>query len=819
MNRTNQQDLFAQLESTLADAVRACQAHGGSLFAYNPETRAANFLLSAPLLLDKNGEMHPYGMNAALTAARTGRPSILDNYTNLEDRVDPVNEPHPIVGLLSVPVLWQGQTAGVINLFHTEPHRCFTQRDLERVTGLAKQSAIIFVNARLVEEARQRAEEAQTLRQATQAVIGALNLTDALERILVQLERVVPYDSASVQMLKDGYLEIVGGRGWDDPQAILGMRFPVPGENPNTLVVQEQRPHILGNAPQANALFQEKPHVHIVSWLGVPLVVQGQTTGMLAVDSRQPDFYHAHHARLASAFADHVAIAIQNARLYTAEQRRAEELEALRATMADISAELELPKLLQSILIRAINMTSATGGDLGLYDEARQEIEIVASYNMGKDYTGTRQMLGEGALGYVAQTGRSALIDEYNQWEHLSEQYRDGAWHSVLAVPFMIGERLVGAIGIVDLDPQRHFQASNERQLNLFAQQAAIAVENARLYQTARQAAERRAILHEASQEIVTVRMDPEGVYIAIHHAAAQLMPAEAFVITLYNEARQVVEAVYLVDQGERIQGADIPFGQGLCSTVIAEGKTIYIEDNDAEEEDSDSVYFGTDETVHSILATPMRLGNRVIGMLSVQSYQTNAYSSEDQYLLEMLASYAAIALDNARLLAEVQRLAITDPLTEIFNRRQLFELGQREFSRARRFGRPLSALMVDIDLFKDVNDTCGHAAGDQVLQELARRLQSELREVDILGRYGGEEFLIILLETDLEAAVQAAGRLRLHAAQPMMVADGMEVEITVSVGAAAIQDSTRDLAALITCADAALYDAKRAGRNRVASR
>jgi diguanylate cyclase (GGDEF)-like protein len=108
---------------------------------------------------------------------------------------------------------------------------------------------------------------------------------------------------------------------------------------------------------------------------------------------------------------------------------------------------------------------------------------------------------------------------------------------------------------------------------------------------------------------------------------------------------------------------------------------------------------------------------------------------------------------------------------------------------------------------------------GDQVLQELARRLQSELREVDILGRYGGEEFLIILLETDLEVAVQAAGRLRLHAAQPLKVVDGLEISITVSIGAAAIQDSTRDLAALIASADAALYDAKRAGRNRVASR
>ncbi len=146
--------------------------------------------------------------------------------------------------------------------------------------------------------------------------------------------------------------------------------------------------------------------------------------------------------------------------------------------------------------------------------------------------------------------------------------------------------------------------------------------------------------------------------------------------------------------------------------------------------------------------------------MISAQSYQPYAYNSEDTYLLEMLASYAGIALENTHLFQHIQQLATIDPVAEIANRRHLFDMGYLEFARANRFKRALSIIMIDIDNFKRVNDRYGHSVGDQVLGRLGKTLRAEVREVDVVGRYGGEEFTIILPETNLQTALEIAERL-----------------------------------------------------------
>jgi GAF domain-containing protein len=229
--------------------------------------------------------------------------------------------------------------------------------------------------------------------------VATLDQNTAIDHILLQLERVVPYDSASVQLLREGYVEIVGGRGWADNRTVIGLRFPVPGDNPNSVVIQERRPHILQDAPGAHAPFRGAPHDHIHSWMGAPLFVHDRLIGMLAVDKKEPDYYQAGHLELVTAFADQVAIAIENARLYSDVQQRITELEALRATVTDITAELDLPKLLRSILVRATSLLNAPSGDLALYDEASQEIGVVVSHNMGKDFTGARLIIGKGRWG------------------------------------------------------------------------------------------------------------------------------------------------------------------------------------------------------------------------------------------------------------------------------------------------------------------------------------------------------------------------------------------------------------------------------------
>jgi diguanylate cyclase (GGDEF)-like protein len=171
-------------------------------------------------------------------------------------------------------------------------------------------------------------------------------------------------------------------------------------------------------------------------------------------------------------------------------------------------------------------------------------------------------------------------------------------------------------------------------------------------------------------------------------------------------------------------------------------------------------------------------------------------------------------ALRNA--LEEVERLAITDSLTGLYNHRHLFELAGREFQRARRYQLPLSVMMVDIDEFKQVNDTHGHAIGDQVLQGVAECCRKELREVDVIARYGGDEFVALLPETGLSAACQVAERLRKNIAERTLDTKAGRITVTVSLGIAVLDDEHLTAESLIDRADQALYVAKKNGRNRV---
>ncbi|MBI3206176.1 MAG: GGDEF domain-containing protein [Polyangiaceae bacterium] len=164
----------------------------------------------------------------------------------------------------------------------------------------------------------------------------------------------------------------------------------------------------------------------------------------------------------------------------------------------------------------------------------------------------------------------------------------------------------------------------------------------------------------------------------------------------------------------------------------------------------------------------------------------------------------------------EIYRMTIVDGLTQIHNKRYLYEALEREVLRARRHGRPLSILMFDIDFFKRVNDQYGHLAGDYVLRELARVVQGRIRRDEVFARYGGEEFVIALPETPLEGAVSLAENLRARVAEHTFVFQGERIPVTVSIGAAVLAPDDKTATELVQRADEKLYEAKRGGRNRV---
>ncbi len=223
---------------------------------------------------------------------------------------------------------------------------------------------------------------------------------------------------------------------------------------------------------------------------------------------------------------------------------------------------------------------------------------------------------------------------------------------------------------------------------------------------------------------------------------------------------------------------------------------------------------------MRSAVIAPLILGERVLGVLSLSASNPDVFSESDLRVLESFATTTTAALQNAMLHAEVQKLALTDALTEVYNRRGLFEVGKREVERAHRFNRPLSAILVDVDHLKQINDTFGHAAGDESLRIVAERFRSSIREVDVLGRYGGDEFVFLLPETDLFTACGVAERIRQRVTEPMTLtgisANDNPVVMTISLGVANAVADTTDLESLLHRADAAAYEAKKNGRNRV---
>jgi diguanylate cyclase (GGDEF)-like protein/PAS domain S-box-containing protein len=219
---------------------------------------------------------------------------------------------------------------------------------------------------------------------------------------------------------------------------------------------------------------------------------------------------------------------------------------------------------------------------------------------------------------------------------------------------------------------------------------------------------------------------------------------------------------------------------------------------------------------IHSYVGVPVMVKGHLVGFINLYSQHAGFFSGEHASRLRAFADQAAIAIENAHLYAEVERLATMDELTGIANRRKLFEMGQREFDRARRYGTPLAAILLDIDRFKKVNDTYGHNAGDRVLARIAATISGNVREVDLFGRYGGEEFVLLLPHSSQDSAAEVAERLRRLVEELRFETDRGVMSVTISLGIAMLTPDIPSLATLIDRADQAMYAAKQAGRNRV---
>ncbi|MFH0925580.1 MAG: sensor domain-containing diguanylate cyclase, partial [bacterium] len=255
----------------------------------------------------------------------------------------------------------------------------------------------------------------------------------------------------------------------------------------------------------------------------------------------------------------------------------------------------------------------------------------------------------------------------------------------------------------------------------------------------------------------------------------------------------------------------------GVNGLVVQEGEPILISNCKKDPRFIEALEIASLK-ISNLLAVPLKIKNRPQGVLTICNKEKDAYFSRDILnLMTILANQAAINIENAYLFQKIEELSITDEYTQLYNMRFFRKLLDREVHRIERFGGILSLAFFDLDHFKDINDTYGHLMGSRTLKELADLIKGSIRKIDEITRYGGDEFVILLPNTDCNRALIVADRLRNMIEQHSFLTNyGLDVKITASFGIASYPTHSNTVEDLIRQADVAMYGAKKKGRNKV---
>ena len=646
---TSSLDLQTVLNSILDKALQLVHpANDMHIFLYDDDRLSFGAALTvdgrkAPLWSE------PRQNGVTYTVARTGKPIIIP-----DTRVHPLYAGTPADwggSIISLPLIIGTRVVGVMNVAYWQP-REFMDAEVRVLRLLGDQAAIAIENARLFNAEHALRERTEILRQAAQVVSSSLKLDEILRLILAQLKRVIAFDTASVMLYNaQGAPELVAGEGYADERVSnLAAQHDL---KPSPILKRMARDHQAVIFPDV----REQPEwiwvpgaEHVRSFLGVPILVQEQMIGVLMMDSKQVGFYTEKDAQLAQTLAQHLAIAIQNARLFEQTQARAREFAALYETARDLAGQSAVPELLKTILERATTLLDAPNGVIYLYDAARTELVNAASRGLVMEM-GRRKSILVGASGIVAQTREPILINDYQTWEHRRPEYAGEPIRAVAQVPILYGGELVGVLGVAETKNQaRRFTEEDVRLLSLFASQAASAVHNARLLSETKQRADQLAALFDITRDLAS-QHDASTLLHTIVERAIQLIGASNGAIYLYNSARGDLEITWsndpIVPLGTRLQ-----MGEGLAGRVAATRQPYCLNDY-ATWEGRSPQFEGTPYA--AVVQAPMLFGGELIGVLSAheRAPSTRTFTQADMDLLSLFAGHAASALQNARLVNE----------------------------------------------------------------------------------------------------------------------------------------------------------------------
>jgi diguanylate cyclase (GGDEF)-like protein len=551
------------------------------------------------------------------------------------------------------------------------------------------------------------------------------------------------------------------------------------------------------------------PEFHwIKSVAGIPLKVGGQVIGVICVAFDEPDRgFKTEEVDLLQRFANLAAMALDNARLVAAAVRQSQELRLLHEVRSAIVRELDLSQIVK----RTVEAIAETFGYTLVSVYLRKQDRLILQHQVGYERVIQEIPITEGISGRVVRTGQPVLLDDVR-----SDPAFLGAMEGIVSeviVPITDEGRVVGILNIESKYGVKLTEADLRLMLAV-GDQMGVAMSRASLYSNLTRSNERLSMLHQITLDLLKER-NMEDLLQAIVDQVSKLLTTDMGYLSL-------LDGDLLVDRAFSPRNAPYPKRSGKReedeSPVwrVLDTRQPFITDDY-----SSLPNLGPQTVALNIKASmllPLLTTETCKGVLGAGRLHPDIpFNEEDIQLGDLFARVAGLTIDNAQLHETLRQESIRDPLTGLFNRRFMEETLSKELNRADRNTQPLAVVMLDLDHFKRINDTFGHDGGDKALRRLSLLLKARIRGSDIICRYGGEEFTLILPEASLTDAVQRMEQLRTDIQQLAIPHLGRSMDqFTGSFGIAAFPEHGATSEALLRAADAALYRAKQSGRDRV---
>ena len=540
--------------------------------------------------------------------------------------------------------------------------------------------------------------------------------------------------------------------------------------------------------------------------VGISLQAKERVLGVLLLGTPDNRQFTPPELRLLLALGYQIGMAVENSYLIQQTSRRSEELHILNEIGQALSSTLDSDTLFETIYSEMRRLFDVGSFYIALYDSSREQIRYELEVTDTVRQPKRSRPAGKRVTEYMLRERQPLLIrgNFDAELQKLGVESTRGAG-SFCGVPLILYDRAIGAMAIYS----QHEGAFDENHLELMrvlASQAGIALENARLFAEEQKKARHLTLLNKISEHAIAT-LDPEEILVKVAEEIEQGLQYDHIGIGILDYPAK--EVVVQAEAGKRRDavGRRITIGDGLIGQVARTGEIAIV--REVNPASLRPVLPGS----ASAIALPVNCAENLLGVLYVESSEPSEFTDEEVQLLRTLADLFAGALHNAKNFQKAQEQAITDGLTGVKTHRFLMEALSSEWKRSTRSSRPFSLVLMDLDRFKFVNDFYGHLEGDVVLQRVGLILEQNCRRSDIVARYGGDEFVILMPETNVEQARQIAGKLRSWVASDPLLRDK---NITASFGIACFPIHGSTPQELIQVADASMYLSKHQGGNAV---